>query len=80
MGKCVICGKESGKGRTCGSTCRQRLSRSVTKGVTDVTVEIGSVTVTTPNVIPLQPRPSRTKPAGMGDNEWSYIQMKAEQE
>ncbi len=25
--KCVICGKDSGKGQTCGSTCRSRLRR-----------------------------------------------------
>ena len=38
---CVICGKESGKGKTCSSACRKKLSRSVTKGVTNVTVEQG---------------------------------------
>jgi len=31
MGKCIICGKDSGKGRTCSSTCRSRLARSVAK-------------------------------------------------
>lgn len=32
MGKCVICGKDSGKGKTCSSKCRKVLSRqSVTK-------------------------------------------------
>ncbi|GAG06837.1 unnamed protein product [marine sediment metagenome] len=50
MAKCLICGKDSGKGRTCGSTCRKALSRSVTKGVTDegvtlsVTKPIGGTT------------------------------------
>ncbi|KKN19410.1 hypothetical protein LCGC14_0946210 [marine sediment metagenome] len=39
MAKCEICGKDSGKGRTCGSTCRSKLARSVAKAtVTDATV------------------------------------------
>lgn len=28
MNKCVICGKNSGKGKTCGSTCRSKLRRA----------------------------------------------------
>lgn len=27
MGQCVVCGKDSGKGRTCSSTCRKALQR-----------------------------------------------------
>lgn len=34
MAKCVVCGKDSGKGVTCGPTCRQRLRRKLNKGVT----------------------------------------------
>lgn len=29
MNKCKICGKDSGRGKTCGSTCRSKLARSV---------------------------------------------------
>ena len=42
MNKCVICGKDSGKGKTCGSTCRQALRRRKCDkevSVTDVTVD-----------------------------------------
>lgn len=45
MAKCVICGNESGKGRTCSSTCRSRLARATVKdgSVAFATVEPGSV-------------------------------------
>lgn len=42
MNKCVICGKDSGKGQTCCSAHRKALQRrnaGVTKGVTNVTVD-----------------------------------------
>ncbi len=49
MSKCVVCGKESGKGKTCGSTCRSRLARSVAneylEGVAFATVEQGVAAV-----------------------------------
>ena len=33
MNKCVMCGKGSGKGRTCGNTCRSVLARATVKGL-----------------------------------------------
>ncbi len=42
MSKCMICGKDSGKGKTCSSTCRSKLARSVAKdgvSVANATVE-----------------------------------------
>ncbi len=58
MNKCVICSKDSGKGVTCSSKCRQVLSRfnkanpetSVTKGVTDTKCDKPSVTAIDPQV------------------------------
>ena len=49
MSECVICGKNSGKGKTCSSTCRSKLSRSVAKGVTGATVEPDNATVSEPD-------------------------------
>ncbi len=43
MNKCEICGKDSGKGRTCGNTCRSKLNRAT---VSDATVEDATPTAT----------------------------------
>ena len=49
MNKCVICGRDSGKGKTCGSTCRSKLARSVAKAtVKPVDATVGLSTVATP--------------------------------
>ena len=47
MSKCVICGNDSGKGKTCGSTCRSKLARRVAlvKGVTGFNEEIRGLSV-----------------------------------
>ena len=42
-----------------------------------------NVTVTPESIRPEQPKPVRPKmqrPEGVSDNQWAYIQMKAEQE
>ena len=47
MNKCAICGKDSGKGKTCSSTCRSKLARSVATvsepSVANATVEGATV-------------------------------------
>jgi hypothetical protein len=45
MNKCVMCGNDSGRGKTCGSTCRSKLARSVAKGVASATVRPSVATV-----------------------------------
>ena len=45
MNKCVVCGEDSGKGKTCSNTCRSKLARSVAKGVANATVEPKRATV-----------------------------------
>ena len=47
MNKCKVCGKDSGKGRTCGPTCRSKLARSVANAtVSDATVKKATVDAT----------------------------------
>ena len=49
MSECVICGKDSGKGKTCGSTCRSKLARSVANAtVKTVDATVGDQSVATP--------------------------------
>ncbi len=46
MNKCVVCGNDSGKGKTCSNTCRSKLARSVASTVAKLTV---ALSVATPN-------------------------------
>jgi len=50
MANCVICGKDSGRGRTCGSTCRSRLARSVAQTVAKEDESVASATVESKSV------------------------------
>lgn len=76
--KCVICGKDSGRGRTCGATCRQKLHRqSVTQTVTEGVTP--NVTVATPAVRPKKPA-KLVRPPLITDSQWNYMLMRAEQD
>ena len=89
MAKCKQCNGDYEPKRAtsqyCSKACKQTSYRNRGKDITVTPVALRPVTVTDNVTLPPEPVTVTAKvkylvrPAGIGDNQWNYIQYKAEQ-